>query len=63
VRAGVDSGAHSLDAGFVARDPRLATLRGPTSVAIHDNRDVTRQTIPRNRSEKRLFARAFLNDG
>jgi hypothetical protein len=40
---------------------RLASLCRPTSVAVHDDGDVTRQTIPGDSGEQRLFSCSFLN--
>ncbi len=40
---GLDRLAHGLDAGAVALDARLAALLRPAAVAVHDDRDVTRQ--------------------
>jgi hypothetical protein len=39
----------------------LAALGRPTTVAVHNDRDVTRQTIPSHGREQRLFSRSFLN--
>ena len=60
-RASIDCGAHGFDAGAVSGDARLSALRGPAAVAVHDDRDVPRQTIPRNRRKQPLVATAFLN--
>jgi hypothetical protein len=45
----------------MTRDTRLPALRGPTPVAVHDDRHVTRQSIPGYRGEQRFFSCPFLN--
>jgi hypothetical protein len=41
---------------------RLASLRGPTTVAVHDDGDVPRETIPRNHRKQPLVATARLDN-
>jgi hypothetical protein len=41
---------------------RLAPLRRPAAVAVHNDGDVPRQSIPRNRRKQPLVATAFLNN-
>ena len=60
-RARVHGGAHRLDAGAVAGDARQEAAIGPPPVAVHDYRDVARQTREIDLSEQHLVPRAGLN--
>jgi hypothetical protein len=59
-RASINGGAHRFDTSLVTCDSRMASLRGPTAVPVHDDRDVPRQTIPGNCAEERFVARSCL---
>ena len=54
--------AHCLDTRAMTSDAGLATLRRPTPVAIHDDRDVARQAIPRDGRKQAFIATSLLND-
>ena len=42
IRARLDDPAHNARARMMAEQPRTPPLRGPTPIAIHDNRNMAR---------------------
>ena len=58
-----DDVAHGVDAGAVPLDPRQVALRGPTAVAVHDDRDMPGQPLEVDLAGQRLLWRSRRHNG
>src|SRR5262245_7887109 len=60
-RRGFDHVAHRVDAGAVPFDARQVTLSRPASVAVHDDRDVSREPLEVDLPRQRFVGRSWRN--